>query len=215
MTDKALRQAIIDELAYEPSVVAEHVGVTVENGVVTLLGHVGSYPERCGAENAAARVHGVRGVANELQVKLSNDRKQSDESIAQRAVQVLRWDVAIPPEEVQVHVARGIVTLTGQVDWGYQRRLAEDDVRRLHGVVMVRNQVTVKQRPDAAIVRQKITDALKRNLADITAHISVATHGSVVELSGKVADVHQRQLAEQAAWAAPGVTHVDDHLVVI
>ncbi|GAN76494.1 BON domain-containing protein [Acidisphaera rubrifaciens] len=217
MTDTELRQAVLDELSFDPSIDAVHVAVTAEGGVVTLLGHVATFNEKHRAEKAAARVKGVRGIANDIEVKLPPNLRESDEAITHRAVQTLAWDAALPRDRIQVHVAHGFVTLTGEVDWRYQRQAAEDDVRKLHGVVMVANQITVRPRHDAAgpaEVRRKIVDALQRNLAETTAGITVETQGSTVKLSGKVHDWRERAAAERAAWSAPGVTHVEDKLVV-
>jgi osmotically-inducible protein OsmY len=216
MSDNALRQAVLDELAFDPSIEAKHVGVTALNGVVTLMGHVPSFLDKVHAEQAASRVAGVRGVANDIEVKLPEDLKESDETIAARALQCLAWDATVPKNQIQVHVASGWVTLTGMVDWAFQRIAAESDVRKLHGVVMVANNIIVQPKyapPNAQHIRQQILDALKRNVMEHST-INVQTEGSKVILSGHVPGVALRHAAERVAWSAPGVGQVQDDLTI-
>lgn len=134
MSDKSLRDAVIAELEWEPSIDAEHIGVAVDGGVVTLTGHVGSYTERCNAEKVVKRVKGVRAIAEEIEVRFPNDKKTADDQIAKRALDVIAWDSTIPKDRIQVKVQNGLVTLTGEVDWFYQREDAEAAVRKLGGV---------------------------------------------------------------------------------
>ena len=134
MTDKSLQQAVLDELDWEPSVDAAHIGVTANNGVVTLTGHVSSYTQKWAAERAVGRVTGVKAVAEELEVRFPFEGKNSDDDIAKRAVQSLDWDVSVPNDKVKVKVEKGWVTLSGEVDWYFQRSAAEADVRKLQGV---------------------------------------------------------------------------------
>ena len=214
MSDKSLQQSVIDELEWEPSVNAAHIGVTANNGVVTLTGHVGTYAEKLGAEKAAGRVIGVRAVAEELEVRYASD-KPDDDDIAKSALSALNWDIEVPNDSVTVKVEKGWVTLSGTVDWYFQSSAAEADVRKLRGVLGVINEIKIKPRVQASDVRSKIKAAFERN-AQIGANaINIATDGGNVILSGSVDSWYERSLAEDMAWSAPGVTHVDDRLTVV
>src|SRR5271169_1923259 len=140
MTDSSLQQAVLDELNWQPSVKAANIGVTAKDGVVTLTGHVGSYAEKWAAERAAGSVLGVKAVAEELEVRYPFEKKEDDADIAQRALQVLSSDIEVPKDKVKVKVEKGLVTLSGNLDWHYQRSAAEADVRKLHGVIDLNNQ---------------------------------------------------------------------------
>jgi osmotically-inducible protein OsmY len=214
MTDKNLRQMVLDELDFEPSVDAAHIGVAVENGIVTLTGHVTSYAEKMAAENAVKRVKGVRGIAEEITVRYPEDKKTADDEIAGRALAIIAWDAQIPKDAVTVKVQKGWVTLTGAVDWNYQKLAAEHAIRKLSGVVAVTNEINVKPRLQTADIKRKIVDALKRN-ADIEAEaVRVSVDGTRVRLEGKVKAFYERHLIEQAAWSVPGVRAVEDHLTL-
>ncbi|HVM78630.1 MAG TPA: BON domain-containing protein [Stellaceae bacterium] len=212
--DMKLRQNVLDELEWEPSLDAAHVGVAARAGVVTLSGHVASFAEKLAAERAAWRVAGVRAVAQEIEVRLPSDRKNSDEEIAARALRMLEWDVAVPHERITVKVDHGLVTLDGEVEWGYQRDEAEDDVRRLNGVKGVINSIKVKPSVGAADVQAQIRRAFERSAELEADHITVAVENGKVVLGGKVSAWIERELAERAAWAAPGVTGVDNQIVI-
>lgn len=214
MTDKTLQQIVIDELDWEPSVNSAHIGVTANNGVVTLSGHVPTYAEKWAAERAAERVAGVKAVAVELEVRYSDAFKTGDDDIAKRALQSFEWDVRVPTSKVKVQLEKGWVTLTGEVDWYYQRDAAESDVRKLAGVLGVTNEIKVKSRASAYDVRQKIKAALDRSAQIEADGISIVTEGGKVTLSGKVHTWFERNLAERTAWSAAGVTQVDDRLTV-
>jgi osmotically-inducible protein OsmY len=214
MTDKSLQQAVLDELDWEPSVDAAHIGVTASNGVVTLTGHVPSYTQKWAAERAVGRVTGVKAVAEELEVRFPFEGKNSDDDIAKRAVQSLDWDVSVPDNKVKVKVEKGWVTLSGEVDWYFQRSAAEADVRKLQGVKGVSDEIKVKPSVNAYDVREKIKSAFDRNAQLEAANIIVTADGGKVTLSGKVDTWRDRDLAERTAWSAPGVTQVDDQLIV-
>lgn len=214
MTDKTLQQAVLDELEWEPSVNSAHIGVTANNGVVTLTGHVPSYAEKFAAERAVERVAGVKGVALDLEVRYPFENKSDDAEIAKRALNSLEWDISVPTDRVKVEVEKGLVTLTGEVDWQYQRLSAESAVRKLSGVIGITNLIKVKPHASAYEVRQKIKAALDRNAQIEADDISITTNGGKVTLSGKVHTWYERNLAEDTAWSAPGVTEVDDRLVV-
>lgn len=214
MTDKSLQQAVLDELDWEPSVDAAHIGVTANNGVVTLTGHVSSYTQKWAAERAVGRVTGVKAVAEELEVRFPFEGKNSDDDIAKRAVQSLDWDVSVPNDKVKVKVEKGWVTLSGEVDWYFQRSAAEADVRKLQGVKGVSDEIKVRPSVNASDVREKIKSAFDRNAQLEAANIIVTADGGKVTLSGKVDTWRDRDLAERTAWSAPGVTQVEDQLIV-
>jgi len=214
ISDLELRQDVLDELEFEPSVNAAHIGVTANRGVVTLTGFVTNYAEKAAAERAARRVKGVKAIAEEIEVRLPSDTKRADDEIAARAVDILKWQVGFPADRIAVKVEKGIVTLTGEVDWQYQRTEAEHVVHKLTGVIGVLNQIRVAAPVRASEVKEKIQKALERS-ADVEAsRITVQTEGGRVVLSGKVRAWYERDIAERAAWSAPGVTEVQDHLTI-
>jgi osmotically-inducible protein OsmY len=214
MGDKTLRQEVIDELDFDPSVASAHIGVAVEEGVVTLTGHVSSYAEKIAAERAVQRVKGVRAIAEEIEIRYPNDRKTADDQIAKRALDILAWDTTIPKDRIRVKVQDGWVTLSGDVDWNYQSTDAVRAVRRLSGVVGISNAITVKPRVAADDVKGRIEKALKRS-AELDANsIRVRAEGGKVVLEGKVKAWYERDLAEKTAWAAPGVTAVEDRIQI-
>ncbi len=209
-----LQQRVIDELEFDPAVTAAHIGVSVRGSVVTLTGHVETFAEKFAAERAARRVKGVTAVAQEMEVHLPQDKKTSDDEIAERAVKILDWDVVIPRHAIQVKVEHGIVSLSGTVGWGFQRAEAEYDVRRLGGVKGVVNLITVRPKIEAASVRAKLTAALERQ-ADIEAHrITIDVDNGRVVLTGAVNSLAERDAAERAAWSTPGVSQVDDRIAI-
>jgi osmotically-inducible protein OsmY len=213
--DLLLQQRVIDTLEFEPSVDAAHIGVSVDEGVVTLSGHVRSFAEKFAAERVVRQVKGVRAVAQELEVRLPSDKKLADDEIAQRAVRILNWDQMVPGDRIAVKVEHGVVTLSGEVDWRFQRAEAENDIRRLSGVRSVVNNVVVVAKVDPDDVHTKIRAALDRN-AEIEANrVTVAVTGSKVTLGGRVNAWTDREAAEHAAWSAPGVTEVEDHIEVV
>jgi osmotically-inducible protein OsmY len=214
LSDLELQQNVVDELEWEPAVNAAHIGVTANKGVVTLTGFVASYAEKLAAERAARRVKGVKAIAEEIEVRLPSDTKHADDEIAARAVNILKWQVGFPAERIAVKVEKGIVTLSGEVEWQFQKSDAEAAVHKLSGVVGIANQIRLAAAVHAGEVREKIQKALQRN-AELEGHgISVQTDGGKVVLRGKVRAWYERNLAEQAAWSAPGVTAVEDHLTV-
>ncbi|KQQ21396.1 ornithine aminotransferase [Methylobacterium sp. Leaf123] len=214
MSDKLIRQNIIDELDFDPSLDAANIGVAVENGIVTLTGHVGSFTERVAAEKAAQKVRGVRGVVEEIKVRFGGETPPRDEDIAQRAVQMLDWSATVPKGAVQVKVQNGWVTLSGKVDWQYQKEEAYRSIRRLAGVSGIMNTIEVTPKASAPDVRAKIMAALKRNAELEADAIRVTVKDAKVVLEGKVNAWYERRLAENAAWSAPGVRVVEDHLTL-
>jgi osmotically-inducible protein OsmY len=215
MSDTSLRQDIIDELDFEPSVNAAHIGVAVDDGVVTLSGHVCSYAEKMAAERAARRVKGVHAIAQEIEVRYSSDKKTADDEIAGRALAILRWNTVIPPDSVQIRVQDGWVTLTGEVDWQFQRIAAESQIRRLSGVAGLMNSITIKPHAQTADIKTKIEEALKRSAEVEARNIRVSRIGDTrIALEGTVHDWQEREAVTNAAWSAPGVLSVEDRLTI-
>jgi osmotically-inducible protein OsmY len=210
MTDQSLKQSVLDELAWDPSVTEAHIGVTARGGVVTLTGHVGSYAEKCAAEHVVGRISGVKAIAEELEVHYLYDVGHGDEDIAKQALNVLAWDLSVPKDMVKVKVEKGWITLSGDVNWYYQKHAAEMDVRKLLGVMGLSNQITIKPSVQASDIRNKIRAAFERNAEFEAGNIVVSTEGGKVTLSGKVDSYYERTLAENTAWSAPGVTEVSD-----
>lgn len=213
MDDKVLKNLVQDELNWEPQVDAAEIGVAVSHGIVTLTGHVPYYSQKLAAENAVKRVKGVRGLAEELEVRVAA-APDSDEAIAARVAAMIEWDVTVPKGVVQVKVEDGVVTLSGEVNWQFQRINAEDGIRKLKGVRYVYNTIAVKAHPQPLDIKRRIEDALDRQAELDAKRISVIVDGDKVRLEGKVKAWFERQLVEQAAWAAPGVRSVDDRLSI-
>ncbi|HUA56883.1 MAG TPA: BON domain-containing protein [Candidatus Sulfotelmatobacter sp.] len=209
-----LKADVLEELAWDPTVDATHVGVSVNKGIVTLMGHVGTFPQKYAAELAVRRVRGVRAIAQEIEVHLPEHKKHADDEIAERALKILAWDAEVPSDRVQVKVERGYVTLTGEVDWNHEKIEIERLIRKLSGVTGLRNAIVVKPRVSPSDVRQRIRQALERDAAVEASAISVATVGSKVVLTGIAHGYAERDAIERAAWSAPGVTGVEDHITV-
>jgi osmotically-inducible protein OsmY len=210
-TDAVVRDNVMAELEFDPSIAHGAIGVAVSNGVVTLSGHVPSYAQKVAAERASQRVKGVRAVAQELEVRLPVEVKQDDEEIASRAANILAWSVG-GVEGVRAVVEKGWVTLSGQTHWQYQRQDAERAIRAIAGVQGVFNNITVKPMLEPNNIKTHIANALRRNAELESNAIKVAVNGSSVTLSGKVKAWYERKIAENAAWAAPGVTEVCDNI---
>lgn len=214
-TDSELKQDVENELKWEPMVNEAHIGVAANAGVVSLTGHVISFAEKYAAEKVAKRVYGVKAVANELDIQLHNGAMRSDEQIAQACLSALKNHSLVPYEKLKVVVSNGIVGLEGEVDWQYQRDSALNAVRDLIGVVSVNSRISIKARTLPKDVKNKIIAAFHRN-ADIDARrIEVQTHEGKVVLHGNVRSWSEREQAQSAAWAAPGVTAVENDIVVV
>lgn len=214
MNDKQLQQSVTDELAFEPSVTSAHIGVTAKDGVVTLSGHVPSYWEKRCAETAASRVKGVKAVVEEITVQLFGGNLWTDEKIAARALENLASDGSVPKDQVRLAVEKGWVTLTGEVDWNYQRSAAVRDVNRMNSVVGITNEIQIKPHVQAHEVREKIEKALERIAPFDAADISIKTDGGKVTLGGNVRNWYERDLVETAVWSVPGVTQVQDKIAL-
>jgi osmotically-inducible protein OsmY len=211
-TDDELRRDVETELHWDPSIQAGDIGVAGKNGVITLTGRVSNYYEKWQAERIAKRVAGVAGLANDIEVRLDTERTDAD--IAQAAALVLQMNTTIPSDRIKVIVANGWVTLEGQVDWYYQKSAAESDIRQLAGVKDVTNAITIKPKVIPVDVRNQIEQAFKRNAQIDARRISIETDGGKVILRGIVRTWAELSEAEATAWAAPGVSEVENWLTV-
>jgi osmotically-inducible protein OsmY len=211
-SDAQLKADVSQELEWDPSIDASQVGVTAKDGVVTLSGHLRTYAEKLAAERAAMRVAGVKAVAVELDVQLAPGHVYSDTEIAQAIETALKWQAFVPTDRIKVKVERGWVTLSGEVDWDFQRVAAGKVVRPLRGVVGLDNRVTIKPQANPGNISQHIRQALARHAEREARDIVVTVNGSTVTLTGRVDSWAERNVARGAAWSAPGVTAVINDL---
>ena len=215
-TDKQLRDAVLVHLRWDPTVTSTDISVIAEDGVVTLTGFVHTYAEKFAAEKATKSVYGVRGVANDIEVKPGTTR--SDPEIVRDVVHAMKINVVVPDENIKVTARDGFITLEGNVEWYYQRSSAETCARNVAGVRGITNSIQVKPKPShvsSAEVRSKIEDALRRTAEVDARRITVSTDDGTVHLYGNVRSWFEREEAEDAAWAAPGVSNVIDHITVV
>ncbi len=215
MTDSQLQKNVMEELKWEPSVTHEHIGVSVSEGIVTLTGSVPTLIEKHNAEKAAQRVSGIKAIVEKIEVKLPGTLARDDEEIAKAIINQLDWNALIPKNKIKTKVTNGWVTLTGEVDWEYQRKAAEKLVRELKGVKFVSNSIVLKPKLEASLLKEKIERALFRATERESKQIEVNVKGTQVTLSGLVRSFAEMEAIEGAAWAAPGVTEIQNNLKVI
>lgn len=211
-TDIQVQQDVLAELKWEPSINAADIGVEVKDGIVTLAGHVTSYAEKWDAERVAQRVSGVKALAVEMDVTLPGSSKRNDVDIARAAENVMEWMTYSPKERIKIKVEGGWVTLSGEVEWEYQRRAAKYGVGQLMGVKGVSDLITITPQVSMNAVKASIEASLKRSATAKSIHIEVL--GDQVTLSGMVHSWNERSLAERAAWSAPGVRAVIDAMTL-
>lgn len=214
-TDAQLQQDVLAELKWEPSVNAARIGVEVADGIVTLAGHVDSYGEKWAAEEAVQRVSGVKALAIEMDVTLPGESKRNDVDIARSAENAIECMGQMPREAIKLRVEGGWITLSGEVDWNFQRSAARAAVRHLMGVTGVSDQIVLKPRAKSLVMQADIESALRRTARGDTHRIAVVVQGGDVTLSGTVSSWGERQAACHAAWSTPGVHSVADQIHVV
>jgi osmotically-inducible protein OsmY len=213
-TDSQLQSDVIAELSWEPSIHSEEIGVEVRGGVVTLAGHVGTYAEKLEAERAAMRVTGVKALAVEIDVRITGISARTDTDIARTVENVLQWTTFLTKDSIKIKVEGGWVTLSGEVNWEYQRKAAVGAIRFLMGVKGVTNLIAIKPTVSAPLVKADIEAALKRRAQKDSNSISVSVDGNDVTLSGSVHSWSDRDLATHSAWGTPGVRSVINNTTV-
>ncbi len=213
-SDADIKRDVEDELRWDPDIDSTDIAVAVHNGVVTLSGFVRSYGQKVEAERDAKRVAGVVGVANDIEVRLPVLDERPDPDIVRDAVAALKAELPYSSENIKVVARNGWLTLEGAVEWNYARDRAETSVRRIRGVKGVTNAIALKPKVTPHEIRRKIEDAFRRSAELDASRISVEANGSEVVLRGTVKSWAERQEAERAAWAAPGVTKVDNRIAI-
>ena len=214
VADVNLQERVLEELKWEPSVDAGHIGVSADDHVVTLTGNVPSYYQKIASERAAARVFGAQAIANDIEVVFPGSLKLGDADIAGAALDGLHRSMSVPKVRIDVTVSHGIVTLRGNVEWRFQRQAAENAVRDLAGVIDVVNMISIKPRPSGKLVKRNIENAFQRDAVLDARRIDVETKDGTITLRGTVHSLQERREAERAAWAAPGAHEVENHLVI-
>jgi osmotically-inducible protein OsmY len=212
--DTQIQKDVMAQLNWEPVLDAAQIGVSVKEGIVTLTGIVDSYTKKITAERAAKKVAGVKGVAEEIQVGPSSIYNRTDSEIAEAVLNALRWHTAVMEDKVKIKVEKGVVTLDGEVEWEYQRSAAKLAIENLTGIRMVYNLISVKPRIVASDLKSRIKAALQRDALVDASHIQVEIAGSKVILSGTVHSLIEKEDAESAAWMAPGVSSVENRIMV-
>jgi osmotically-inducible protein OsmY len=213
-TDENIQQDVMQELRWNSRLQPNEIGVAVKDGIVTLMGAVDSYAKKLAAEEAAFRVHGVKAVANDIQVHLPGVSENTDTDLAQRAREVLLWDGEVPANNVSIMVSNGWITLEGEVEHAYQKEAAERVISHLVGITGVSNRIMVQPQGPPEPLKEDIQRALVRNAQTDARHIQVEVMGRQVLLRGMVSSYAEKQAAEQAAWAQTGVADVENTLII-
>jgi osmotically-inducible protein OsmY len=213
-TDTQLKQDVVDELAWDPAVHDEHIGIAVNQGVVTVTGHLETFAEKVAVERALRRVEGVKAMALELDVRISPQHRRDDTDIAVAAEYALKWQTEVPAEKLRITVENGWITLAGEVDWDYQRQAAYKAVRPLIGVVGVSNEIRIRQRATPQGVASRIEEALKRQAVREAHKVQIDIADGTVTLRGAVNSLREREAIQGAAFSAAGVRAVVNELRV-
>lgn len=212
VSDKELRETVLRHLEWDPEISSQDINVKADEGVAMLTGFVHSFAEKVAAEKAAKSVYGVKFVANDIEVRAMT---RTDPEIARDAVEAMRLDMRVPDDRIQAGIREGWITLEGTVEWNYQREAADTCVKRLYGVRGVTNKIEVKPRASTTEIKAEIEDALRRSAGVDARRISVSAQDGVVTLQGNVHSWLEKEEAARAAWAAPGVSVVVDHMAVV
>ncbi len=214
VTSGELYTNVMDKLRFEPGIDESNITISIkDNSVVILGGKVKSYAEKCLAEKAVQKLKQIKGIANELEVDLTPDYKRNDDDIVQAALTTLKWSFFVPHQQIKVTLENGHLTLTGDVEYYYQKEYAGKAVQHLYGVTYFTNDIKVKPSVDAVEVKDKITKEFERNARIDANNIQVEVDGSKVTLKGKIRNFDERKEARTASWAVPGVTSVVDNMV--
>jgi len=213
-SDNQIQDDVMEEIRWDPILDKSDIGVSVNDGIVTLSGHVNNYMKKISAEKAAKRVKDVKAVAMDVDVRLGYEQQRNDTEIASAALNAIKWDTSVPDDKLKVSVEDGRITLEGQLTWQYQKNAAEQAVRSLNGVKGVINSITISQPVNTAVIKDKIRTALERYADVEAARIRIETNGNKVTLKGSVNSWTERRIAEQAAWSSPGVISVEDNLLI-
>jgi len=211
-TDTAIKQDILDELKWDPKVTETEIGVTVKDGAVTLTGNVPLYSHKYAAHQAAKRIKGVRVIVDEVQVEIPSLMVGSDPDIAKHIAHIFEWNTQIPADKIKAEVKNGYVTVSGEVDWQYQRNYIQKLVEDVKGVRAVINSINIRKRAAVPDIRDAIVKALHRHAGVEADRIGILTFNGQVTLTGNVDSYLERDLIENAVWATPGVTEVLDYL---
>lgn len=212
--NEQLKDEILEELKWDPRVDESKIGVAVSDAVVTLMGHVSSFPAKVAACEAVHQVKGVKAIADEIEVRLPSNEKYDDEDVAEKVANVMTWNVSVPDDSIKANVRDGVVSLSGEVDWQFQRKNLVDAVRHIRGVKSITNLVTIRPRVSSNDISKEIKRALHRNANLESRQIEVTVDNGKVTLDGKVHAYYEKGLIQSAVWQAPGVTKVIDHLEV-
>lgn len=213
-TDLEIQKDVIDELKWEPFLNASEIGVSVKHGIVTLSGTVDAYSKKLSAENAAKRIAGVKAVAENIAIKLSDQWRKNDTEIAEAAYNAIKWHSAVQEDKIKIKVENGLVTLEGNVEWEYQRIAARKAIENLVGVKGVFNKINISPALSPADIKKKISFAFQRNASIDADRIVVESDGNKIILKGKVRSWAEKKDAENAAWMAPGISSVESKLEV-
>ena len=213
-TDAEIQKHVMEELKWEPAIQSSEVGVAVKNGVVTLSGTVDTYQEKKMAEKAALKVAGVKGIAEDIEIRLSYHDQKTDAELAQAVVNALKWNALVPDDKIKIKVENAWVTAQGMVEWAYEQNAVRDAIASIVGIKGISNLVKVTPKLDPADVKKKISAAFERNAIIDANSIHIENIGSKVVLTGKVSSYSEKREAEHVAWNAPGVSSVENNIEV-